>query len=91
MLLVRCLDNIKHILPNGGEFQDDFHPMVSNPLKKSPTKPSKWDIPWGYNPMILTFDPNFRPGTSKSRGVCGEKVSCLPPQTNSSGPNFGSQ
>ena len=20
---------------------------------------------WGYNPLILTFDPNFRPGTSK--------------------------
>ena len=22
-------------------------------------------IYWGYNPLILNFDPNFRPGTSK--------------------------
>ena len=21
---------------------------------------SKWDIPWGYNPLILTIDPNFQ-------------------------------
>ena len=20
----------------------------------------KWDIPWGYNPLILTIDPNFQ-------------------------------
>ena len=23
------------------------------------TDPYKWGIPWGYNPLILTFDPNF--------------------------------
>ena len=22
--------------------------------------PIKWDIPWGYNPLILTFDPHFQ-------------------------------
>ena len=36
--------------------------MVSNWVI-SPTY--KWGIPWGYNPLILTFDPNFLPGTSK--------------------------
>ena len=25
------------------------------------TDPYKWGIPWGYNPLILTFDPNSLP------------------------------
>ena len=25
----------------------------------------KWGSPWGYNPLILTIDPNFLSGTSK--------------------------
>ena len=25
----------------------------------------KWGIPWGYNPLILTFDPNFLGHPSK--------------------------
>ena len=32
--------------------------MVS---KRGSSPTYKWDIPWGYNPLILTFDPNFRP------------------------------
>ena len=37
--------------------------MVSNWVI-SPTY--KWGIPWGYNPLILTFEPNFQghPSTS---------------------------
>ena len=31
-LLVTCLEKVpKQILPNGGEFNGEFHPMVSNP------------------------------------------------------------
>ena len=42
----------------------------------------KWGIPWGYNQLILTIDPNFQPdiqvggsGRSRDRNIHGTSLS----------------
>ena len=46
----------------------------------------KWGIPWGYNPLILTIDPNFLGNLSMPGGFCKTRVDIWPWPSNSFGP-----